>query len=360
MTAVLALNALETSYDGFAFGPLSLRVGSEVLAILGPSGSGKSTLLSLVAGLERPEGGSVTLQGRSLVGRPIERRRVGLVFQEGALFPHLTARENVAYATDDDARVEELASVLEITDALDQRPAALSGGECQRVALARTLAADPDALLLDEPLTSLDHPVRRRLRDHLQELFSDLAVPVVYVTHDRRAATALGDRVAVLRDGSLEQVGTPVDVLGRPASRFVAEFTGSETLVGATVSTRDGDGVTLRVGDLTLRARGDAPVGETVTACVRPSRLELTDPPPGVDGEDSPAAAGNGGSSAVTGTVRRVTNEGDGYRVVVALDGAERTLTASVGPGEFEHLSVAAGNPVRVVVPPDHVHLVDR
>jgi molybdate/tungstate transport system ATP-binding protein len=358
VTPVLALTALETAYDGFAFGPLSLRVGEEVLAVLGPSGSGKSTLLSLVAGLERPGGGSVTLDGRSLVGRPIERRPVGLVFQEGTLFPHMTARENVAYATDDDARVDELAAMLEITDALDQRPAALSGGERQRVALARTLAADPDALLLDEPLTSLDPPVRRRLRDHLQELFADLAVPVVYVTHDRRAATALGDRVAVLRDGSLEQVGTPADVLGRPATRFVAEFTGSETLVGATVTARDDDGVTLRVGDFTLRAGADAPVGETVTACVRPSRLRLADPSPGADGEPSPVAAGNGESSAVTGTVRRVTNEGDAYRVVVAVDGADRSLTASVGPGEFERLSVAAGAFVRVVVPPEHVHLV--
>jgi molybdate/tungstate transport system ATP-binding protein len=126
------------------------------------------------------------------------------------------------------------------------------------------------------------------------------------------------------------------------------------------VSTRDGDGVTLRFGDLTLRARADAPVGETVTACVRPSRLRLADPSSVADGESSPVPAGNGGSSAVTGTVRRVTNEGDEYRVAVAVDGADLTLTASVGPGEFDRLSVSSGATVRVVVPPEHVHLVDR
>ncbi|MFB6173574.1 MAG: ABC transporter ATP-binding protein [Halobacteriales archaeon] len=345
---MLELADLRKAYDGFAFGPVDLAVDEEVLAVLGPSGSGKTTLLSLVAGLTEPDGGTVALGERSLVGRPLEARGVGLVFQDGALFPHMTARENVAYATDDDERVRELAERLEIADVLDRRPAALSGGERRRVALARTLAADPDALLLDEPLTSLDTPVRRRLRDELADLFADLSVPVVYVTHDQRAATALGDRVAVLRAGSVEQVGTPEDVLRRPATPFVARFTGSENVFEATVVATEGDGVALRVGDLTLEAAADTPVGATVRACLRPSRLRVVGP-------DAPDC----GPNVVRGTVRRRTNEGDDYRLVVAVDNADFDLVASVRPGRFDGGSVAAGDDLWLSIPPDRLHLIE-
>jgi molybdate/tungstate transport system ATP-binding protein len=353
MTGALELDGLATACDGFAFGPLDLRVDEEVLTVLGPSGSGKTTLLSLVAGLVVPDRGSVTLGGRSLVGRPLEGRRVGLVFQDGALFPHMTARENVAYAAEADERVADLAATLEIEGVLDRRPAALSGGERRRVALARTLAADPDALLLDEPLTSLDEPVRRRLRTELADLFADLGVPVVHVTHDQRVATALGDRVAVLRDGAIAQVGTPADVLRRPATPFVAEFTGSDNVFEATVVASDGevetdgDGARLRVGDLTLDVTATAPAGTTVTACLRPSRLRVAAP-----------AAADGGANAVAGTVTRWANEGDEYRLVVAVNGADLEFVASVRPDRVESLSLSTGADVSLAVPPDHVHLI--
>ena len=351
MTGALELDGLATAYDGFAFGPLDLRVDEEVLTVLGPSGSGKTTLLSLVAGLVAPDRGSVTLKGRSLVGRPLEGRRVGLVFQDGALFPHMTARENVAYAAEADERVADLAATLEIEGVLDRRPAALSGGERRRVALARTLAADPDALLLDEPLTSLDEPVRRRLRTELADLFADLGVPVVHVTHDQRVATALGDRVAVLRDGTIAQVGTPADVLRRPATPFVAEFTGSDNVFEATVvasdGEHDGDGARLRVGDLTLDVTATAPVGTAVTACLRPSRLRVAAP-----------AAADGGPNAIAGTVTRWANEGDEYRLVVTVNGADLEFVASVRPDRVESLSLSTGADVSLAVPPDHVHLI--
>ncbi|MFB6256960.1 MAG: ABC transporter ATP-binding protein, partial [Haloplanus sp.] len=158
----LRLDGVTKRYAGFELGPLDLAVADEVLAVLGPSGCGKTTLLWLVAGLTRLDAGTVTLDGRTLDGRPPENRGIGLVFQDGALFSHLTARENIAYAATED-RVDDLAATLEIRDLLDRRPPSLSGDERQRVALARTLAADPDALLLDEPLSSLDAPIRRRL-----------------------------------------------------------------------------------------------------------------------------------------------------------------------------------------------------
>lgn len=359
---MLELRDLRTSYAGFEFGPVDLAVDSEVLCVLGPSGSGKTTLLSLVAGIRSPDAGTVALGGARLDGVPPERRRIGVVFQDGALFPHMTARENVAYATDDDGYVEELAALFEIEDALDRKPAALSGGERQRVALARTLAADPDALLLDEPLSSLDAPIRDRLRDELHDLFDSLDIPVVYVTHDQRTATALGDRIAILRDGAFEQVGTPEDVLDRPENRFVARFTGTDNLFDATVTGRDdGDGtgggtVRLRVGDLRLRATPPTNSAATggVTACIRPSRVRLRSPGARAsDGDDS-----SDGENVLRGTVRRWLNEGDAYRVVVDLHDASLSLTARATPHRFERAGIRDGAVVDAVVPPAAIHLI--
>jgi len=327
----LRLDGVTKRYAGFELGPVDLAVADEVLAVLGPSGCGKTTLLSLVAGLARPDAGTVTLDGRALDGRPPEDRGVGLVFQDGALFPHLTARENVAYAATED-RVDDIAATLEIRDLLDRRPPALSGGERQRVALARTLAADPAALLLDEPLSSLDAPIRRRLRDELHDLFGALDVPVVYVTHDQRSATVLGDRVAVLRDGAVEQVGTPDAVLERPESEFVARFTGCENVFEATVVERG-----VRVDGVVLPVETTRPIGAGVTACVRPSRVRL-----------DPAGADAG----LVGTVRRRLNEGDDYRVVVDLGGPELVATVPLRTGR----GLAPGD--RVGASLDDVHLL--
>lgn len=236
---MLDVTALAKDYGDFRLGPLDLAVDAEVLAILGPSGCGKTTLLSLVAGLLAPDGGSVALGGRPLDGRPPEERDVGLVFQDGALFPHMTARENVAYPGASPERVDDLATSLEIEPVLDRPATALSGGERQRVALARALAADPAVLLLDEPLSNLDAPIRRRLRAQLDALFESLSIPVVYVTHDQRTATALGDRVAVLRDGRIVQRGRAESVFETPRTTFVARFVGANVLPGPLVG-RDG------------------------------------------------------------------------------------------------------------------------
>ncbi|WP_251343751.1 ABC transporter ATP-binding protein [Haloplanus halophilus] len=343
----LDVTGLAKAYDGFDFGPLDLRVSSETLAVLGPSGSGKSTLLSLVAGILAPDAGRVTLDGRSLVGRPPEDRGTGVVFQDGALFPHLTARENVAFAASDPGRVDDLAALLEIDSVLERRPAALSGGERQRVALARTLAADPDCLLLDEPLSSLDAPTGRRLRDELAGLFADLDIPVVYVTHDRRAATVLGDRLAVLRDGSLEQVGTPEAVLNRPRTAFVARFTGAENVFEATVVERTDASVTLAVGDATLRARVEDPVPSPARICVRPARIGVT-----------AASDGDDGGDGLRGTVRRTLNEGDDRRVLVDLDRAGVTVVAAVRAGAVDAPALDPGTAVRVSIPPADVHVL--
>ena len=345
---MLELTSVSKAYDGFEFGPVDLAIDDEVLSVLGPSGSGKTTLLTVIAGIVRPDTGSVSLNGRALDGRAIQERRTGLVFQHGALFPHMTVRENVGYAATADGRVEELAALLEITDVLDRRPPTLSGGERQRVALARTLAAEPDALLLDEPLSSLDTPIRRRLRGDLRALFESLAMPVVYVTHDQRTATALGDRTAIFRDGVVEQVGSPSDVLRRPATRFVARFTGNENLFEATVAGRTGDALALRIDDVTLRTTAAAGPGSAVTACIHPSRVRLHAPD---DAADTPA-------NTLHGTVRHWLNEGDEYRVELDVTGASLALVATVQPPAFERLAIDADAGVRIAIPPDAIHLI--
>lgn len=347
---MLEVSGLAKRYGGFEFGPVDLTVEEEVFAVLGPSGSGKTTLLSTLAGIETPDAGSVTLDDRALVGSPVEGRRLGLVFQDGALFPHMSARENVAYAAASPDRILHLAELLEIEDVLGRRPKALSGGERQRVALARTLAADPDALLLDEPLSSLDTPIRRRLRDHLHDLFDSLSIPIIYVTHDQRGATTLGDRIAVLRDGTIEHVGTPSEVLYRPASRFVARFTGTENVFEATVLERTDGDVRLQFGDRTLRVRAEQVGDSPVTACIHPSRVRIV--PAEADSNDS------GDGNTYAGTVRRCLNEGETYRVVVALDDEDGDIVATVSPGAVAKQGLDSAQSVRVSLPSDAVHLI--
>lgn len=345
----LELSRLRKAYVQFDFGPVDLTVDNEVLAVLGPSGSGKTTLLSLIAGIANPDSGSIRLDRRELVGLPLEDRNVGMVFQEGALFPHMTARENIEYAAISSDRVHELATLLELEDVLDRKPPTLSGGERQRVALARTLATDPDVLLLDEPLSSLDAPIRKRLRDELHSLFESLEIPILYVTHDQRTATALGDCIAIVRDGGLEQIGLPSTVLTRPTSRFVARFTGNENLFEGTVTERTEDGARVRFSDLQLQTTASDLSASAVTVCIHPSRVEVEAPY---------VADGDRTANIVTGTVGRWLNEGSEYRVDIEIEAESLTLTANVRPPTFERLALEDGSEVQVRIPQESIHLI--
>jgi thiamine transport system ATP-binding protein len=206
----------------------------EVVTVLGPSGSGKTTLLRVVAGLQRPDEGRVLLDGRDLAGVPPHLRGIGLVFQDHALFPHRDVFGNVSFGlrmrgestAETTARTRELLELVGLAGYERRSVATLSGGEQQRVALARALAPEPRVLLLDEPLGSLDRPLRERLLEDLGRLFDELGSTAVYVTHDRAEAFALGDRVAVMRAGAIEQIGEPDELWAHPASREVARFLG--------------------------------------------------------------------------------------------------------------------------------------
>ena len=209
-----------------------------MLAVVGPSGSGKTTLLRLVCGLLEPDEGAVRIGGQEQAGVPPERRPVAMVFQGFALFPHLTVRENVGFGlrvrrvrrAERDTRVERAAQALGLTGLLDRQPAQLSGGERQRVALARALVRDPAVFCLDEPLSALDPLLRADARRELADLLRADGRCAVFVTHDQAEAMTLGDRVAVLRDGRLEQVDTPRALYDRPATPFVASFVGTPAM----------------------------------------------------------------------------------------------------------------------------------
>jgi thiamine transport system ATP-binding protein len=223
---------------------VSLEVAEgEVVGVLGPSGSGKSTLLRVVAGLQQPDRGRVLLDGKDLASVPPHRRGIGMVFQDHALFDHIDVGGNVAFglrmrgdgpdAIED--RVRELLGLVGLSGFERRSVTTLSGGEQQRVALARALAPEPRVLLLDEPLGSLDRRLRDRLLEDLESLFAAIGVTALYVTHDQAEAFALGDRVAVLRDGRIVQAGTPDDVWARPADADVARFLGQSVLDGAAI-----------------------------------------------------------------------------------------------------------------------------
>lgn len=234
--------------------------GGETVALVGPSGAGKTTVLRAIAGAIRPRAGRIALGERVLfdaarrVDLPPEARRVGYMFQEYALFPHMSVRDNVAFAGG--RRVDELLERLGIAHLAADRPRRLSGGERQRVGLARALASDPGVLLFDEPLSALDAHTRARVRDELHDLLHELDLPALLVTHDFDDATALADRVGVIVAGSIRQVGTPAQLLARPADGFVASFVGSNLMAGVAGRVDAGLCEVVLEGGATVRAPG--------------------------------------------------------------------------------------------------------
>ncbi len=312
---------------------LSVREG-EFFTLVGPSGCGKTTTLRLIAGFESPTEGSVRFHGEDVTGVPPEQRDVGVVFQNYALFPHMSVGENVAYGLNfadppggvsDDRRVRELLELVDLEGMQDRDPDRLSGGQQQRVAIARALAPGPDVLLLDEPMSALDAQLRERLRVQVRGIQKELGITTIYVTHDQEEALAISDRVAVMRDGTPEQVAVPQAIYRRPETRFVAEFVGDNNVFAGAVRSVDESGpdgetpATLEVGTETFAvdlADREVSVGDAVTFCVRPENLRV--------------GAGDAGSSerprsrnATTATVESAEFLGETTRVHLDWQGQE-------------------------------------
>jgi putative spermidine/putrescine transport system ATP-binding protein len=345
-----ARTGVEVRMDGLSrhYGPvvaldkldLTVRAG-ELIALLGPSGCGKTTTLRLVAGLEDADAGHITVGGKDVTHLSASKRDMGMVFQAYSLFPHMTARQNVAFglrlrriaSAKRDKRAVAMLELVGLSTQADRYPHQLSGGQQQRVALARALAIEPQVLLLDEPLSALDAKVRAQLRDEIRRIQLEVGTTTLFVTHDQEEALAIADRVGVMKDGRLEQLAPPTDVYSRPATSFVAEFVGLTNRLDGTVS---GQTVTVRGRDLPL-VDVSTPPGPAI-ALVRPEAVTL-------------ASDSSGDSGPLVGTVIAVTFLGATSRVTVDL--GDTTILAQLTTADASELP--AGSRVSLTIRPDPV-----
>ena len=328
-------------------GPLSFSVrAGEFVSLLGPSGCGKTTTLRCIAGFETADEGSILLDRVRIDRQPPNRRNIGLVFQNYALFPHLTIFENVAFGlrlrrlADPELtqRVRQALDLVGLPDLAERYPRQLSGGQQQRIAIARSIVLEPRILLFDEPLSNLDFKLRVAMRHELRELQRRLGKTTVYVTHDQSEALALSDRIVVMSDGRIEQIGSPREIYERPANAFVADFIGNSNLIDAIVVGVDAQAGLVRT-DLGLELHtpcGTQNVGSRVVAMIRPEHVRL------VSGE---APAGHNRMSA---RIEQATYLGQDLHLRLRVDGVEKALTA-VAPGSAVHRH-AAGDAVVVAV----------
>lgn len=335
---------------------LNLEIADgEFLVLVGPSGCGKSTTLRALAGLEPTDSGIISIGGRDVTGEEPGDRDIAMVFQDYALYPHMSVRENMGFAltikkrpkSEIAERVERAAEILDLTEFLDRKPKDLSGGQRQRVAMGRAIVREPQVFLMDEPLSNLDAKLRVQTRTQISELQCRLGVTTVYVTHDQTEAMTMGDRVVVMNDGRIEQVGTPKELYDRPATLFVAGFIGSPTmnLLPGTVETAPDGGIAVRVGRNLL----PVPAGtrfdhDDVIVGIRPEDFELRGTGAavqtnGVDGADD--------EDRMTINVALVESVGSDVYVYGSPDGDESTrLVARIGkehePTAGQRLTLAA------------------
>jgi len=290
MTDAITIAGVRKHFDGAAAPALagvSFAIRrNEFFTLLGPSGCGKTTLLRMIAGFEHPDSGDILLDGRSVLGLNPNRRPVNTVFQSYALFPHMTVAENIAFGPEMlglkrpeiRERVARMIALLRLEGMADRRPRELSGGQQQRVALGRALAASPQVLLLDEPLSALDLKLRKEMQIELKRLQQETGITFIFVTHDQEEALTMSDRIAVMSHGEVMQIGAPVDIYEHPANRFVAEFIGDTNLVAATCVARDGAAGRFTIpggSDIVATDAGGATPGAKVTLGFRPERVGL-------------------------------------------------------------------------------------
>ncbi|MDQ2953071.1 MAG: ABC transporter ATP-binding protein [Chloroflexota bacterium] len=322
---------------------LSLDIADgELLVLLGPSGCGKTTALRMLAGLEEPDSGDIRIAGASVIGKEPRDRDVALVFQSYALYPHLSARENIRYPlklrkmprAEQDARVDRVADMLAIKHLLPRRPGQLSGGEQQRVALARAIVREPRVFLMDEPLSNLDAKLRVHTRTELKTLQRDLGTTMVFVTHDQAEAMSLATRIAILSAGTLQQIGTPDDVYDHPANLFVAEFIGSPPMNLLEV-TREGETLVAEGGWRLAMPRVQAASANALTVGLRPEAIVI----------------GDAGQAAEVVAVEPLGSE-----VIVDVRVGRKTVKVRAAPS----LRPQPGSTVRIAAAPGGLRLFDR
>ena len=330
---------------------LGVREG-ELVCFLGPSGCGKTTRLRIVAGLEVQSAGTIRQAGRDISRLPPMGRDYGIVFQSYALFPNLSVAANVAYGlvnrkmprAQREARVKELLALVGMPDAGAKFPSQLSGGQQQRVAIARALATSPGLLLLDEPLSALDARVRVRLRGEIRSLQQRVGITTILVTHDQEEALSMADRIVVMKEGEIEQIGTPAEVYGRPATPFVADFVGKTNLLPATRTGKD----RVQVGEQRFECPIAAELGNgaALRLFFRPEDVTVR----GVNGATPNSAAA---------VVEKVEFLGAYSRITFRLNGIDQPLTADLSLNDMAEFHPKPGDTLRVAVPPDRLRVFE-
>jgi spermidine/putrescine ABC transporter ATP-binding subunit len=319
----------------------------EFVSLLGASGCGKTTLLRIVAGFEVPTSGRVMIRGEDVTTMPPHRRPTNIVFQRGALFPHMNVFDNIAYSLKlrrwpkarIAAKVEEMLALVRLEGLGHRGASELSGGQVQRIALARALAAEPTVLLLDEPLSALDLKLRQQMQLELRRIQRKLGATFLFVTHDQTEALAMSDRIAIMNEGRIVQLGTPREIYTRPASVFASDFIGQTNLLRGTVRTAVGAAVTLAVGGQSVTAESAAALapGGAATLSIRPEAIRVL--------RDGALPAG---STGLSGTVAEIVYLGSSVRVAVAS--GELVIWSELRDEEASGLEVGA--PVRAVWKP--------
>ena len=352
MSAGLAVENIALSLGAFRLTRLSFAVDpGEILVILGPNGAGKSVSLETIAGFHRPEAGRIFIGGRDVTSLAPEHRKVGLLFQDFGLFPHLTVAQNVAFGLDSHLRngreVAELLAAFAITHLAARDPGDLSPGEKQRVALARALVRQPDLFLFDEPFSALDARTRDQLRDELHEFLHARDIPAVFVTHDREDALTLADKILVMRAGNVVQSGTPDEIFRTPADRFVAEFVGVENLLAGTCAARKNGLLGVAIGCRTLYSASKGADAGAVRVCIRAEDISLW--PPG--GAPASARQENRLSARLLGT------KSLGVLSRVELDCGFR-LNALVMTRQLRDMQLASDTAVDIAIDAASVHLL--
>ncbi len=349
----LSIRDLTKTFGAFtALKSVSLDVlAGELICFLGPSGCGKTTLLRAVAGLDLHDEGRIEMGGRDVSHLPPSARDFGIVFQSYALFPNLTVAANVGYGLINrrlprskiNARVKELLDLVGLPDQGAKYPSQLSGGQQQRVALARALATSPSLLLLDEPLSALDARVRVRLRDEIKSLQRRLGVTTILVTHDQEEALAMADRIVVMNQGVIEQIGAPPDVYRKPASAFVADFIGTMNFLGAEISGPEH----VRIGDVKFRCAsvGGRPSGARVKLGLRPEEVRVRGIEPGTENQLATRVV----LLDYLGAFCRATLE------IESTPGVE--VLADFSANAVRDLGIAEGQPLTVALPPESLRV---
>jgi len=326
----------------------------DFVTLLGPSGCGKSTILHTIAGFLEPTEGNVYLRGENVTGRPPNKRNIGMSFQNTALFPHMSVRENISYglrmrgydARSNEQRVDEILELIDLPEHGEHKPSELSGGQQQRVSLGRAIAFEPDILLLDEPLTGLDRVLREEMRSWLKQMQDETDVTMLYVTHDQADALSMSDKVIVLRDGEKQQEADPKTIYERPANSFVAEFVGKSTSFEGQVK-QNGDIVEIETSDSKIavdydryRSFDGQNKTDPVTTYVRPEDVRIS-----TNGSVD-------GPNAFNGTVEEILDMGDRSEVTVAVDELGTVLVYTERFPEFDE-----GDEVNVEIPDTKVML---